>query len=295
MEAGSVLEERYEIQEQIGRGGWAQVHRGVDRKLQRPVAVKLARAESEEADRLVRREAAFLRCLQHPLIPVVYDQGEADSSFLVMEYVEGVTLQTYVAQKGPFTERKALEKAIELLELFVYLHEKSPAVLYCDLKPDNIMVQRDGSMKLIDWGAAVVLSQDGRKVRRVAGTNGYAAPEQRTGGPGREELGPSADMYAFGKTLYYMVTGADPSAPPYGELSIRCYEPTLSRRLDQVIRKCTMEKPCERYGSTRELMGEMQECLRPAGRPKICRRAHRYIRKVEKSIWLSEKKRECTF
>lgn len=291
-QCGALLHDRYEVWEEIGEGGCAKVYLGWDRHILRPVALKRLKSQDSSAVRRFQEEAAFLKGLRHPMIPVVYDLFEQNGWYLVMEYVEGVSLQEHIAKNGRMEEGAARAGAVSLLKCLSYLHNRIPSVIYCDLKPGNIIVCRDGTWKLVDWGGAFAMRYGGDSPKITAGTHGYAAPEQ-TGESGMENLRVDArsDLYAFGKTLYYAVTGADPAKPPYGKLSIRCYEPTLSGGMQNLITVCTRADPSGRYRSAEEAIKAFGTQNKKAAAVK----KRDFIRKIEKQVWLTEQKGECTF
>lgn len=288
---GEIWAGRYEIETKIGEGGCAAVYRCRDLRLCRRAALKLAADQGQGAE-TIRQERICLQTMHHPMLPVLYDYGCEPREFLVMEYVDGVTLRQHIQHRGALPEREAVRGSLQLLECLTYIHELYPAYLYLDLKPDNVMIAQDGTWKLIDWGGAACMETDRGYPARVAGTEGYAAPEQRQG---KGALLPATDLYAFGKTLYYMVTGADPACPPYGELPVQCYVPELGFYLERIIRKCLAENAEDRFRSAREVADALLRAEGGRREQGIRRRSHRFIRKVEKEIWLSEKKRECTF
>lgn len=288
-----LLNDRYEIRDKIGEGATAIVYCGWDCHIKRQVAVKRLKSGKAEEIKMFRQEADYIKRLRHPMIPVVFDLFEQDEAwYLVMEYVEGTDLKSYIMRNGPMEEGKVCDRAIQLLQCLAYLHNRKPPVIYCDLKPDNIIVCTDGTWKLIDWGAALAMRYGEHSVRRIAGTRGYAAPEQ-TGETEMNCLKADArsDLYAFGKTLYYIVTGADPAKPPYGELPAHCYAPAICGDLERIINICTEKDPAARYQSAQEAIRAFEE----AGKGKKIWKGREFIRKVEKQVWLTEQKEECTF
>lgn len=288
MKKGVWFGERYEVLGKLGEGSQAEVYLCMDLHLERKVAVKVSREKYRES---LQQEAALMQEIKHPAVPALYDFSEGE--YLVMEYIEGMTLREYVDRNGALEEKEAEKLARTLLQCLLLLHERTPPVLYCDLKPENLMRDFLGSWHLIDWGAAVSCGYDGEVLCRIGGTPGYAPPEFWKAEGGR--LGPQTDIYAFGRVLYYAVSGADPAQPPYGSLSVRCYCPLISEKLERVICECCAENPQERCQTVREvselLLGSSYR--RKAGRRN--RKQEGFIRKIEKSIWLAEEKGECTF
>lgn len=273
---------KYKIIKSIGQGGEGGVYLAEDESLGRRVAVK--RLWEEEGGERIREEAAFLRDLRHPMLPVVYELLWEEGWYLVMEYVEGTSLHNYIEKQGRVEEAQARLWAESLLDVLDYLHTRETPVIYRDLKPDNIMVCRDGSLKLVDFGAAGLRRFGEEGGARMAYSAGFAAPEQR-GEDGRGvRADERSDLYAFGKTLYYMVTGAVPEAGPGMAFSPSCYNPLLSRELEEVILRCTEEEPEARY----QVAGEVLRDLRRTGARRRGRRGREFVRHVEKQICLTD-------
>ena len=294
---------KYTVIRALGQGGEGCVYLARDEDLQRLVAIKrMNRAEpdGEEEKRLIK-EADFLQQLRHPMLPVVYDLLWEDAWYLVMEYIQGTNLHDYIERNGSVREEQACVWAGQLLDILMYLHTRKTPVIYRDLKPDNIMVCPDGRLKLVDFGAAFRRNFGGERERGMAATMGFSAPEQfghrenlehsdrvREAEMQHEGQKPYADersdIYAFGKVMYYIVTGADPAKPPYTSLSIREYQPLLSDRLERIIRKCIKDVPQERYQVVSEVRRELDRC----GKRKQRLRRRSFIKVIEKQVWLTE-------
>lgn len=292
---------KYKVLRTLGEGGEGCVCLAQDTELNRLVAVKQMR--KDETQEQLRREAAFLQKLRHRMLPVVYDLLWAGAWYLVMEYIEGISLHNYIQKHGRVKEAQGRLWADQLLELLSYFHTRQPPVIYQDLKPDNIMVCPDGSLKLVDFGAACDRAYGGDAAYRIAASAGYAAPEQRgrTGVPYADER---SDIYAFGRVMYYVLTGADPAYPPYASLPITSYAPELGRQMERVILQCMQEDPARRC----QVAAQVQRSLCGGARRGIMhggsawrgtagvfhrlkdRRERRFIRKIEKSVFLTEQK-----
>lgn len=274
---------KYRIIKSLGQGGEGSVYLAEDESLGRRVAVKRLWEQEENGER-IREEAAFLRDLRHPMLPVVYELLCEQEWYLVMEYVEGISLHNYIERQGSVGEAQARLWAAALLDVLDYLHTRETPVIYRDLKPDNIMVCRDGSLKLVDFGAAVLrrFGEDGGA--RMAFSAGFAAPEQR-GEDGRgARADERSDLYAFGKILYYMVTCAVPGTAPGMAFPPSCYNPLLSQELEEVILRCMEEEPEARY----QVAGEVLRDLRRTGSRRRGRRGQEFVRHVEKQICLTD-------
>lgn len=274
---------KYRIIKALGQGGEGCVYLAEDERLGRRVAVKRL-WEQEEGGERIREEAAFLRDLRHPMLPVVYELLWEEGWYLVMEYVEGISLHNYIERQGSVEEEQARLWAESLLDVLDYLHTRETPVIYRDLKPDNIMVCRDGSLKLVDFGAAGLRRFGEEDGGRMAFSAGFAAPEQR-GEAGRGvRADERSDLYAFGKILYYMVTGAVPGAEPGMAFSPSCYNPLLSQELEEVILRCMEEEPEARY----QVAGEVMRDLRRTGARRKGRRGREFVRHIEKQICLTD-------
>lgn len=282
---------KYKIVKTLGQGGEGRVYLAEDESLSRIVAVKRLwsktgketgeKEEWEMEGEGIRQEAAFLRDLRHPMLPVVYELLYEEGWYLIMEYIEGISLHKYIKTHGPVKEERGRVWAAALLDVLSYLHTRERPVIYRDLKPDNIMVCRDGSLRLVDFGAAGFHSFGEDRKGRMACTAGFAAPEQQAAA-GRARADERSDIYAFGKTFYYMLTGVDPGTAPYTTLPLFCYNPLLSANLNQIIRHCIEEEPAARYQVVSEVMRDLGKrgLRRAAGR-------REFIRRVEKQICLT--------
>ena len=273
----------------LGRGGEGSVYLARDEQLQRLVAIKCVREPGTEAE--------YLQRLRHPMLPVIYDllQDSQGRWYLVMEYLKGVTLQEHVEKNGFVQEGQARIWAGQLVDVLAYLHTRKPPVIYSDLKPANIIVCPDGQLRLVDFGAALTKSFGADRKNRIAVTPGYGAPEQQGGirqsgqdNPGYGGTGVCADersdIYALGKTLYYMVTGADPGRPPYAALPVYEYQPLCGDDLEKIIRKCVRPEPEKRYQTVEEVRRELDRSVE--GKRRIRRRS--FLRVIEKRVWLTE-------
>ncbi len=215
-----LLRQRYRVLAQVGKGGFGAVYKAADTQLgHRVVAVKemsqigLSTQELGEATESFQREAMLLASLKHPNLPRVYDQFlEEGRWYLVMEFIDGETLETMLDRRGgrlPLEE--ALHLAQELCAALGYLHTRQPPVIFRDLKPSNVMLTPDKQVYLIDFGIARHFKPGQVKDTIAFGSPGYAAPEQY----GKAQTTPRADMYGLGALLHQLITGADPSDAPF--------------------------------------------------------------------------------
>ncbi len=244
--------EKYRIEREIGKGGSGTVYKAQDERLGRTVAVK-----EFHGGKYARKEIELLKKLKHQALPDILDYIVAgEKKYLVMEYIEGVTLESYVKKFGPICQKQALLWAGQLAQVLHYLHGRGEPVIYRDMKPSNVMINERGEAKLIDFGSAYFKYEEGQELI-CAGTYGYAAPEQfgRSAGLAVDER---SDIYGLGATLHYMLTGSDPSLPPFLIQPLRFYNAALSPGLEKVIRKATEKEREKRYQS----IAQMEEALK---------------------------------
>ncbi len=250
---GEILFYKYELLRLIGSGSTGRVYLAWDMHLERLVAVKESRAD------LPSKELELLKELEHPGLPGVYDCiRQEENIFLVMEYVEGMTLRQYLDRYGRVEEAQAVRWAMDLCGILAYLHGRCPAVVYRDLKPENIMVRPDGGLKLIDLGAAIHCAFGEEREGFCAGTVGYCPPEQW-----KEPRGNVAfDIYGLGAVLHEMLTGVNPTQPPYLRRPVGEYEVAYRGALEKIIETCTAKEPSDRFSSMEQLrdaLGSYQE------------------------------------
>lgn len=239
-----ILFHKYDLIRQLGAGGSGNVFLAMDRHLERFVAIK----ESRESASL--EEMKLLRELEHPGLPVVFDYfKERGSAWIVMEYIEGMTLRQYLSRHKRVDESQAVKWMLELCRIVYYLHDRHPAVIYRDLKPENIMIRQDGRLKLIDLGGAIRFACGRESAELCAGTEGYCPRQQWKKGRGDV----SWDIYAMGMVLYEMLTGDHPAKPPYERRPLSEYHKNNAEILEKIIRNCTSEKETCRYQSVLQL------------------------------------------
>ncbi|MDE5932757.1 MAG: serine/threonine protein kinase, partial [Lachnospiraceae bacterium] len=233
---------------------------------------------------VLKKEMEVLKTLKHPMLPVVYDYFQETERYLVMEYIRGESLHNFIEREGSIPEKQVYAWALQLTDLLSYLHRQKPPVIYCDLKPGNIIVCSDGNLRLIDFGAALRIGYDGKEPERLAGTVGYASPERL--------VDERSDIYTLGATIYHMLTGYDPTKPPYGLRPVRCMKPEVARDMERIVGKCTEEEPSKRYQTALELKQDLER-QRFSGRHhcfREFRERKRYVlRRMEKQVWLTEK------
>jgi len=261
---GEIINRRYEIVKPIGGGAFGNVYLiddsskpGTKMALKEMSIEGLPEPERSEAVGLFTREAEILRSLNHEGLPGIADFFTIESShYIVMEYIEGETLeQKLKSRNGPFTCDEVLSWTEELCDILEYLHTRRPEpVIFRDLKPSNIMVTADGRVKLIDFGIARHYSPGKVKDTYFMGTPGFSPPEQYGKGQSDER----SDIFAFGATLYHLLSRADMAQysvkfPPLSSLS-----PSVPKWLEAVIMSCLSVNPGERYQSIALLKDDLK-------------------------------------
>jgi beta-lactam-binding protein with PASTA domain/predicted Ser/Thr protein kinase len=267
-----LLSERYELGETLGYGGMSEVHRGMDTRLSRDVAVKVLRADLARDPQFqirFRREAQNAAALNHPAIVAVYDTGEVQSEFgplpyIVMEYVDGQTLREVVKTSGPIPQQRVIEVMADVCAALDFSHKHS--IIHRDVKPANIMITRTGAVKVMDFGIARALGE-GQNVTQTAaviGTAQYLSPEQARG----EAVDARSDVYAAGCVVFELLTGE----PPFtGDTPVAvAYQhvredprrpsevnPQVPPSLDAVVLKALSKNPANRYQSAAEMRADL--------------------------------------
>lgn len=256
IEIGSLVDGKYKILSEIGHGGMSVVYMAINEKANKTWAVKEVRKDGVLDFEAVKQglivETDMLKKLKHPNLPSIIDVIEDDETFLiVMDYIEGNSLSKALDEYGAQPQEYVIEWAKQLCDVLGYLHSRPSPIIYRDMKPANIMLKPDGNLTLIDFGTAREFKEKNLADTTCLGTVGYAAPEQ-FGGMGQTDA--RTDIYCLGATLYHLVTGCNPSEPPYEIKPIREINPSLSSGLERIIQKCTQRNPDDRYQSTAELM-----------------------------------------
>ncbi|SDX34237.1 serine/threonine protein kinase [Amycolatopsis xylanica] len=277
MSTPRLLSNRYELGDTLGYGGMSEVHHGHDVRLGREVAIKILRADlarDPQFQERFRREAQNAAALNHPAIVAVYDTGEANTEFgplpyIVMEYVEGRTLRDIVKTEGPMSQKRAMEVMADVCAALDFSHRHS--IVHRDVKPANVMITKNGAVKVMDFGIARAM-HDGQsamtQTAAVIGTAQYLSPEQARG----EQVDARSDVYAAGCVLYELVTGEPPftgdSPVAVAYQHVRedpkppsSVNPAVSPELDAVVLKALSKGPANRYQSSAEMRSDLVRTL----------------------------------
>lgn len=264
LQPGAMINAKYEVTRQIGQGGMSTVYQARDCATGKLLAVKDIERNGRENDQVVVQslstEGRMLKQLDNPHLPKIYDIIEDSSSFmLVMDYIEGESLDKVLAKAGAQDPQIVYNWGMQICEVFDYLHRQTPPIIYRDMKPANVILQPDGNIMMIDFGTA--RTQKGSQLLQsdtiCIGTEGFAAPEQ-FGGMGESDA--RTDIFCLGATLYNMVTGHSPSVYPKGILPLEKWNPNLADSpLTYIIEKCTRNDPNERYQTAMELHEDLRQ------------------------------------
>ena len=196
--------------------------------------------------------------LDHPAIPRIVDIIEDENSiFVARDYIEGETLETLIKRSGPQPVDKVINWGKQLCNVLGYLHSQEPPCIYRDVKPANMILRPDNTVTLIDFGIARTYKPGQREDTVILGTRGYAAPEQFGG----SQTDARTDIFGLGMTMFRLVTGINPTEPPYEVKPIRLVNPNLPQGLEYIISKCTQPNPEERYQTCNDLMDDMNNYL----------------------------------
>jgi len=234
----------------LGCGGTASVYLAEHIRLNSYRAIKFI-SRSNPLYELYRKEAYILKNLKHSCIPIIYDIEEnEEGSYIVEEYIEGVTLREFISKNGVLREDTATDAALQLCDLILYLNSAKRSVIYPDLKPDNIMLS-DMTIKLIDFGSAILLDERERRPG-YTGTRGYAAPELYRQG----RIDERCEVYGIGMLLYYMLTGIVINGDMDYAENID-HSGACSKRIKRIINKCLKYNPSQRYSGVEALYKEL--------------------------------------
>ncbi len=249
----------YEIKSIIGKGGMSTVYLAEHKRLHTRWAVKEVRKQQGTRFDFLA-ESNILKRLQHPMLPRIVDIFEdRDCIYIVEDFVEGITLDGLLKQQKKVDEPQGLQWLRDLCGVLTYLHGQRPhPIIYRDMKPSNIMLQPDGSLKLIDFGIAREYKQESNADTTYIGTKGYAAPEQF----GKAQTDARTDIYSLGVTMYHLLTGKSPYEPPYQFVPVRQLVPELSHGIEYILNKCVQSEPADRYQTVDELVDDLDHIYR---------------------------------
>lgn len=257
-EVGTVIDGKYEILKEIGRGGMSIVYLAMDKRLNKQWAVKEIRKKgSGKNDEIVVNsllaEANMMKKLDHPALPRIVDIiDNGVTIYIIMDYIEGESLDKILNEYGAQPEELVIGWAKQLCDALGYLHSQKPPIIYRDMKPANVMLKPEGNIKIIDFGIAREYKEQNLADTTVLGTKGYAPPEQYCG-----QTDARSDIFALGMTMHHLLTGVDPrNGEPYA--SVRQWNPELSEGIEIIIDKCVEPAPENRYQTCAELLYDLE-------------------------------------
>lgn len=249
-----LIGEKYEILERLGQGGTASVFRVYDLRLQKVWAAKCLKKDGATTEELM---LGRLGCDFFPRIVDVVEQGE--SRYLIMDWIDGETLEKKMQRDGAFGEEEAARIGIALCRAVGSLHKMQPPVLYLDCKPSNIMIDSAGKLKLIDFGSAAMMESP--EAEGFSASPGFAAPEQMRRNREERRVDVRTDVFGAGRTLYALLTGADMARPPYAACRLRERCVYVSREMEEIVEKCTASVPEERFQTMDGLKAALEGLL----------------------------------
>ncbi len=271
---GRLLDNRYEILEVIGTGGMAVVYKARCHRLNRLVAIKILKddyLEDEEFRRRFHSESQAVAMLSHPNIVSIYDVSTSiTADYIVMELIDGITLKQYMEKKGVLNWKETLHFAIQIAKALEHAHSKG--IVHRDIKPHNVMVLKNGSVKVTDFGIARMMSKGNTLTKEALGSVHYISPEQAKGG----RVDNRSDIYSLGVVMYEMMSGR----PPYdGESPVAVaiqhinggaampstLNPNIPGGLEQIIMRAMAHEPSERYATATQMLGDMDEFRKDPG------------------------------
>lgn len=257
-EIGTVIDGKYEILREIGRGGMSIVYLAMDTHLNKQWAVKEIRKKGNgKNDEVVVNsllaEANMMKKLDHPALPRIVDIiDNGITIYVVMDYIEGESLDKVLNEYGAQPEEQVIAWAEQLCEALEYLHSQKPPIIYRDMKPANVMLKPEGNIKIIDFGIAREYKEQKLSDTTVLGTKGYAPPEQYSG-----QTDARSDIFALGMTMHHLLTGIDPrSGEAYAP--VRMWNPQLSEGIELIINKCVEPAAENRYQSCSDLLYDLE-------------------------------------
>ena len=257
-EIGSVIDGKYERLREIGHGGMSVVYLAMDTHLNKQWAVKeIKKKGSGKNDEIIVNsllaEANLMKRLDHAALPRIVDIiDNGVTIYVVMDYIEGESLDKILNEYGAQPEELVIGWAMQLCDALAYLHAQKPPIIYRDMKPANIMLKPEGNIKIIDFGIAREYKEQSLADTTVLGTKGYAPPEQYSG-----QTDARSDIFALGMTMHHLLTGIDPrSGEAYAP--VRMWNPELSEGIELIIDKCVEPAPENRYQNCSDLLYDLE-------------------------------------
>ena len=253
---GSVIDKKYEVLKEIGHGGMSVVYLAIDSHLNKQWAIKEIKKSGKDENNEIYihsllTEANLMKRLDHPALPRIVDIiDDGEKIYIIMDYIEGRSLDKVLNEQGVQSQEDVLNWSKQLCGALGYLHAQNPPIIYRDMKPANVMLKPDGTVKIIDFGIAREYKEEKLKDTTVLGTKGYAPPEQYDG-----QTDARSDIYALGKTMHHLLTNKDPRKEAYSP--VRMWNPDVSEGVELIIDKCVQPAAENRYQNCEELMYDL--------------------------------------
>lgn len=258
----TILNGRYTILKILHSSGMSNVYVVKDNSLGKQWCLKEIRKSEAGRNKVeyfaLIQEANIMRSLNHSSIPRITSiEEDGDSIFIIMDYIKGISIKDWLLKKGAINQEIVVTWMKQITQVIMYLHNLPEPVFYRDMKPDNVMIQADGNIKVLDFGISIVIKQKNQPLPNALGTRGFAAPEQ---GKRNNACDLRSDIYALGKTMYFMLTNVNPGRFPTDKpmTPIHNINPNISNGLVHIIDKCTKQDPNERYQCCEELLIDLQ-------------------------------------
>lgn len=286
---GTVIDGKYEILKQIGKGGMSVVYLAMDKHLNKQWAVKeiLKKGKRQDDEIIVNSlmaEANLMKRLDHHSLPRIVDIIDNGSTiYVIMDYIEGESLDRILNEQGPQPEELVVGWAKQICDALSYLHSQKPPIIYRDMKPANVMLKPEGNIKIIDFGIAREYKEQNLQDTTVLGTRGYAPPEAYSG-----QTDPRSDIYALGMTMHHLLTGVDPrNGEPYSP--VRQWNPEISEGIEIIIDKCVEPAAENRYQSCADLIYDLEhpDLITKGFKKKQKRKLFSFIAAISLSVLLA--------
>ncbi len=234
---GTIIDDKYEVLKEIGKGGMSIVYLAMDRRLNKQWAVKeIRKTGNGRNDEVVINsliaETNLMKRLDHPALPRIVDIiDNGETLYIVMDYVEGESLDKILKEYGSQPQELVIDWAMQICDALSYLHSQTPPIIYRDMKPANVMLKPEGNIKIIDFGIAREYKEKNLADTTILGTKGYAPPEQY----GSRQTDARSDIYALGMTMHHLLTGVDPRGSDYEYFPVRQWNPEIHEGIEYII------------------------------------------------------------
>lgn len=279
------MDNNYTLLNEIASGSQGKVYRAIDKTVGRFVAIKQFFATSFDEKKALYGNLELIKNCFHPALPMILNFYEENGKLnVVMEYIRGITLQEYIEIEGPMSYQEVIQIARKLTDVLSYLHNHGNGLIYSDLKPENIIIDSNKNIRLIDSGSIISLSKTLNLTKGCNATLGYASPEQQRG----TKLTTRSDIYSLGAILHFLLSGEDPTKPPYIRRPLLACDRTIPSYIAGAIAKALSEDDESRYPTVEAFMNDL---LNPKRNIFHISKPIKQNYKQEKLIFLSQGKK----